>query len=563
MSRVAFPQMTAWPVCAKLCQWSMTAARRSIALCQGFSHDLRRFGAHMLETLRQDGFVPTHARRMGSGSWLLRAQPPREIQEGLGLAPEILLVAVDGEVQARDLQRAANEVVRSGLRLDSNLVVVTDGWTTLQERLKRISGLGQRVAWSWDDNEEKRFPRLSEVLRLRLPTYDVFDEYDPVRGNQVMGRDAEVAELKTRVIRGDAVGVFGLRKMGKTSLVRAVTDWLDPAGAMSGDGDVPSKPQAQVLWVDAEMLPPDATSDDVSDEILAALRRRAHAPRVASEQRMKSATAEFKAACEALLERGERLCFVIDEYDLLFEREGGRGPVPGLSYLFRLLRGWAQQWQGAVSLILIGRDPEHVSVPRLDGISNPLLAWFKPMWLGPLTPPRDAELLRRLGQRVGLSVGDETVALAHHWTGGHPMLLRQFGSALLQEVRRQHGDGRLGVATDPYREEAARLFIERRHVHTISREILDLLGKRFPAAHSLLLELVAAEGHRLDLTVPSVAQGDAAHVLRSFGILDGATHSVPEHLVWYAKMLLPAQRRAKPRRRWRPRGSGGKAAGAT
>ncbi len=125
-----------------------------------------RFGSLMCATLEDDGFEVTHALKVAPKSWLLRAKPPEEIQEGFGLAPEILLIAVQGEVQSRDLQRAAAEVVRSGLRLDSNLVVVTDDdRRPLQERLARIPGRDQRVAWVWDD---ERWPALSEVLQQRL-----------------------------------------------------------------------------------------------------------------------------------------------------------------------------------------------------------------------------------------------------------------------------------------------------------------------------------------------------------------------------------------------------------
>ncbi len=95
-----------------------------------------------------------------------------------------------------------------------------------------------------------------------------------------MGRDAEVAHLRTRVIRGDAVGVFGLRKMGKTSLVRAVTDGLDPASGVkdpvnvsNGPGDETAPSQACAVWIDAQGLDQPSV-DDVADEMLAALRRR-------------------------------------------------------------------------------------------------------------------------------------------------------------------------------------------------------------------------------------------------------------------------------------------------
>lgn len=490
----------------------------------------------MRETLQKDGFELTHARNLGRRSWLLRVKPPRAVQEGFGLAPEILLVAVRGEVQSRDLQRAADEVFGSDLRLDSNLlIVVDDDRRPLQKRLDRIPGRGQRVAWVWNTEE---WPPLSEVLRRQLPTYDIFDERSPVRGVQLMGRDTEVANLGTRVARGEAIGVFGLRKMGKTSLVRAVTDELDPAsGRVHFDADM-APSSACVVWIDAESLDRNAKADDVADELLAALRRRMRAANVSFTPPSQQGISGLKIAAEALLENGARLCFVIDEYDVLFEREGGLGPIPELSRIFRLLRAWAQQSQGFVSLVLIGRDPEHLSTPLLDGISNPLLAWFTPMWLGPLVPPRDTELLQKLGRRMGLDVGQKTAELAHQWTGGHPMLHRQFGSALREEVLLRITNSSWKMPTDPHCANAVERFRDRANVLMIDREIIELLRKRYKSAYELLLDLVQGN--------PTVAVSRAgglhtagARTLRNFGLLDETTLTLPEHLSWYVKTLLP------------------------
>lgn len=505
---------------------------------RNFTRDIT-YGHTMLKTLELDRFALTHVRKAGPGSWLLRAKPSQAVQEGFGLAPEILFVAVQGTVQARDLQRAADEVIGSDLRLDSNLLIVTDDRDKpLQERLDRLPGRGQRVAWVWGDDPGHQWPLLSETLRKKLPTYDIFAESNPVRGLQHMGRDTEVANLGTRVARGEAIGVFGLRKMGKTSLVRAVTDELDPAsGRVHFDADM-APSSACVVWIDAESLDRNAKADDVADELLAALRRRMRAANVSFTPPSQQGISGLKIAAEALLENGARLCFVIDEYDVLFEREGGLGPIPELSRIFRLLRAWAQQSQGFVSLVLIGRDPEHLSTPLLDGISNPLLAWFTPMWLGPLVPPRDTELLQKLGRRMGLDVGQKTAELAHQWTGGHPMLHRQFGSALREEVLLRITNSSWKMPTDPHCANAVERFRDRANVLMIDREIIELLRKRYKSAYELLLDLVQGN--------PTVAVSRAgglhtagARTLRNFGLLDETTLTLPEHLSWYVKTLLP------------------------
>jgi len=496
-------------------------------------------GESVLRTLEKDGFVITRLTRATKTTWLVSVKPPEHIQESFGLAPEVQITVVQGEVQARDLQRAANEVLRSGLRLDGNLVVVVDcGSSPLQERLERIPGRDQRVAWV--KRGETR-PLLSAVLRERLPTYDVFEERDPVRGSQLMGRDVEVAQLRTRVLRGDAVGVFGLRKMGKTSLVRAVTDALDPASGMKAADDETADSPACVVWMDAQSIL-DASVDSVATEMLSALGRRMRVAHATYRPPSSGGLSGLKNAVEALLDSGSRLCFVMDEYDYLFESDERRAAIPGLSRLLRLLRGWAQQWQGSVALVLIGRDPEHLSTPTLDGVTNPLLAWSTPLWLGPLRPPRDGELLRRLGRRTGMDVGPRTIEVARKWSGGHPLLHRQFGSALRAELRRH--DLAWGASTEPYGQRVVEVFRNLDAVTTVDREIVDLLKKRYSAGYGLLLDTVHGGDAEFVLARSGGAEGPGARALRNFGLFDPDSGSIPEHLCWYVRTFLPVEPRA-------------------
>lgn len=484
----------------------------------------------LLQCLERDHFTVTHVRpAFREVVWFIRAVPPDPLQTGLGLAPEILIIAVRGAMQARELDAARKEVIHSGLRLDPNLVVVADEGAGLQERLARIGGHGQRVAW--EPTAGSTWPPLADVLRAKLPTFDAYEERDAVRGAQLVGRSAEVAELRTRMTRGDAVGLFGLRKMGKTSLMRAVTDWFDPAsGVRAVEGDLsPPDPGVGVAVVIDAGLVLERDVDAVADELLNALRRRMRAAGETLLDVSGSGLVAWKSAAEQILDHGRPLCIVIDEYDLLFEGESGESAIPGIGRLFRLIRGWAQTRQGQVSMLMVGRDPTYLGAPELDGVTNPLTAWCTPQWIGPLARPQANELLRKLGKRVGLDVGHESAALALRWTGGHPLLHRQFGSAL-RKVTRDH-DSRWNAPTDTSIAQAPEEFCGREAVLDVMREIVALLKKRYPSALTVLRELTD------DAWDPVIARhggrtGQPANVLRSFGIAD-ADRPLAEILRWY------------------------------
>ncbi len=491
--------------------------------------------ARALATLEKDHFTVTRVhRRPEKPVWFVWASPPAEVQTGFGLAPELLFVLVDHEVQAIDVRAAAEEVVRSELRLDGNLMVVCDRGASLQERLANIGGPGQRIAWTPNPNGE--WTSLRSVLQSVLPTYDAYEERDPVRGAQLVGREAEVGELLTRVTRGDAVGLFGLRKMGKTSLFRAVTDRLDPASALRSSRDDGPTGSMVAMVLDAGLLV-ERSVDGLADELLVALERRMRAAGEATPSRGRQGLSGWKASVEALLDQGRQVCVVIDEYDLLFEGEGGEGAVPGLNRLFRLHRGWAQTWQGQVSLVLVGRDSTYLSAPEVDGVTNALLAWCTPTWLGPLTRPKATELLRKIGRRVGLDVGSESARVAFDWTGGHPLLQRQFGSALRAQVR--HSDASWKAPTDPYVPSTVNAYRGRDAVLEVAREVVALLLKRHPEGYVLLREL--AEGHGWSDAVSRCGgpNGAAARTLTNFG-LASAERRLSETLRWYVRDLSPA-----------------------
>ncbi|MEO7596152.1 MAG: hypothetical protein ABI134_33390, partial [Byssovorax sp.] len=72
---------------------------------------------------------------------------------------------------------------------------------------------------------------LLDQIAKYLPDHDLFERRDPVRGHQVIGRKDNIRDLSVRLQQRQSVGIFGLRKVGKTTLVRALTDALDPVSA--------------------------------------------------------------------------------------------------------------------------------------------------------------------------------------------------------------------------------------------------------------------------------------------------------------------------------------------
>lgn len=504
------------------------------------------WGNALLERLRNDGAELTHLRAIGADRWLLQVGLPNDLRNLYGIAPAVLLLAAADEVRGEDLQAAQEELQRKKYDLDSDLLVVVDGHLGLEDRLNWVYQLwGQWVPWSPVDGE---FLPLAQQFRRYLPAYDVFEKRDPVRGRQVIGRRHLVADISKRLRRGQSMGIFGLRKIGKTTLVRAVTDKLDPITKL------PSLPirssrkeygdaRTLVIWLDVQDLCA-RTLESLAGQLARSLQERLVLESIDVPPPTPGETTVEYLNC--LLETGLRqislpICIVFDEYDLLFESEAGEPAIPQIDQLFRILRAHAQSTK-RLAFVVVGRDSEFFDQPEISGRPNPMLNWMVPRWLGPMEPADADELLRRLGRRVGLDVGEQTARLARHWTGGHPLLHRQFGSALLERTGRR-GQNHDHIPTDPFCEEALDSFLDRDALLTTCREVYFLLTTHYPEAFLALRELVQAppqEGAGVVKTIGGWHQ-PAIRILRRFGLLAGEPEAplVPEYVRWYGLTFAP------------------------
>lgn len=464
------------------------------------------------DQLGHDGFTITDARRIVQRSWLVRAAIPPRLQQRFGLAPELHAAVVE-RLQARDVSRAYDEAVHSDLRVDTDLMLVIGPNAEMPAQVARVPGHGQRVAWI------PPFTPLEGHLAHSLPRQDLFDERNPVRGAAVIGRRMERTALRQRLDAGGATAVLGLRKVGKTTLAHAVIDQTDSS--------------TLVAWVDLQRVTVQdllrGTISDLAGQLGLLLRDdRPGLPNDPLER--------LKALVNRATVRQKRVCIVIDEFDLFFEGDNAPRAEP-LRTFFGLLRGLSQDG-ASLALLLLGRDPALLSAPRMGAATNPLLGWVREYWLGPMSQNGANDLLHQIGRRVGIEVTAVTQAAAYGETGGHPLLHRQYGSALLAMIAESGGFQELAlVDSTPHTERALKQFRSSQAVRDVGAEVSTLLGERYPQAREIAVELT----HEHAPTVWEIYGRDteAQRILTNFGLLLADGSLVP-WLRWYLARFLPS-----------------------
>lgn len=300
---------------------------------------------------------------------------------------------------------------------------------------------------------------LYKQLSTALWRRDLFAESEPVRlPSEFFGREAVVNEVLAHIIGGTPVGVFGLRKIGKSSLLGRVEDLLEAdEGSLSATVFLlgnSARLRGGRWWVTAaDMLSGWQNKlTRFAMKIGSARRPKADALRAAVANRANLAdnsllATAFSRDVGTLLknavaltdESGQaatRLVCFLDECDLLYPHHPQSGCWREDFFVFwNTLQATKRQLENPDQLIYVigGVNPSGVERGSLLNEPNPLFETVK-VYLKPMPPDDAAGLLRGLGSRMGLIFTDEAVDAVYSLVGGHPLLLRKLGSEIHKDL---------------------------------------------------------------------------------------------------------------------------------
>lgn len=400
--------------------------------------------AQLLETVGKSSFSieaihdnervtdPDVLRRGDSFGFFLK--PNHRAKLLYGLDREVLLwCSTYPSFQARDIEALKRTLDESGSRLSRQFVVLATKYdprtrssleseTDLDQSLVHI-GIG-----------ELHDKGLDPLLSRHLYSRDLFDvKGATVRAADFFGRREMIDRMVSEIETGTSqTGVFGLRKMGKTSLLNRLTDRLRNAGKLNAA-------RLDLQWTTSINPDPTYTLWALGESIYASHR----SVRSIAEFRLFGTARSFSDISNPehvwewfahdigiLLANSKRnTCILIDEIERMYEKPSERGFVR----FWRLLRGLDQQYPGRLRYVIGGTSPQCAELGTVDDEDNPLFNYLNIEYLGPLSANDASGLLTTLGGRMGLAFGAGAVAWTLEECGGHPALLRALGSAVHQQ----------------------------------------------------------------------------------------------------------------------------------
>jgi len=352
-----------------------------------------------------------------------------------------------------------------------------------------------------DDAQLKNLDNPLQVLRDALGQYlgsrDLYGGHLPVSGRRFFGREKLLRELADRIQMGQFVGIYGLRKMGKTSLLYQLRDQKLPIEAVAyvdlqKSASLSEKNCNPLYWELERDLYQRLSKPhpDLADLLrLGKVSRFSDLPEQGQRARLL-----FDEDIRALLDRIrenetstiKRLVIVLDELEWILPI--GQERVEGYLEFFGLLRGLTQteRYRGLISSIVVAANASISERGYWEGRENPVFAFYSPIFLPPFTFDECSEMIGSLGKNMSVYWDKEALDKIFAETGGHPFLTRLFCSHIINEYHTRP----LTVTLEMIK---AQLIPFMRGQGDKFMQIMELLRQNFPDEEKFLEQIALDE----------------------------------------------------------------------
>ncbi len=336
--------------------------------------------------------------------------------------------------------------------------------------------------------------------------HDPYYESIPVKDPTLFfGRSAQLQTIPRLLSQGQHVGIFGLRKTGKTSLAHQLRLRFRDVPVASIDCQQLDRHLAAPLLLAVA----GALRTDLQERFEV---RDGGDPNGHPGSQLRSLIDSWHAHG-----RSEPFVVVLDEVDrlLAFDEPNASHDllVEGRKAL-GVLRALAQELSGVV-LVAIAKRPDVNRTNRLpaDAGENPMFMGFREVYAGGLSADECDTMIRELGAWRGIEWEPEALRRLHHYCGGHPFVARLFASDACEQGRRTT----ITVDRAERTADTIRTTMRTHLIGKVYRQIFTELRKE----ERELVERIAAGSESLNESLLSPTQGQALADLEHFGLVNG------------------------------------------
>jgi hypothetical protein len=484
---------------------------------------LRGYKPHLLESLRTflgdfDVTWESKRRLFGSNFHIFLLNPLPHMRALLGTDREIMLIYVDYQtVEARTF-KAAQE-----LFLDPEIAGRAE--PLVYALLGVAFNLEDAVRTAMADASQMRIavPFLEDVCKTegRQDAYfvrktfqrwmfnrDLFDVVQPVANDLFFfGRSAFVLELLDSLKHGENVGLFGLRKTGKTSILFKLRREIEHGNF------------GAIIYCDLQ----DASLNRLRWwQLLDELRFRVQGKFESYSSETEAAKLFRKSVEEyATAYPGKHLVIALDEIEHIAPDQASIvGWQQDFITFWKTVRA-IQSSNRHFSVVVCGVNASVIETATYGVEDNPLFAMMKIRYVPAFTRDEVRHMVRTLGRVMGMQFEDSAFDELRRRYGGHPLLTRMACS----RIHKRHADLSIRpikiTALEVGGEEARRL---EQDLFPYAGQVLGMLRTWYPQEFGMLAQLAAENVE--DYRIAAEQRPHAEHHLEAYGLAQGD----PPHL---------------------------------
>ncbi len=281
---------------------------------------------------------------------------------------------------------------------------------------------------------------LADYIDRYLQRADFFDDKNAISDTlSFFGRTELLQRLGEELLRSQGVGLFGLRKSGKTSVLFQLCFMLREhpivhidlqryGGSRYGAAlfnDILqrlSSLESEVIFPQFAPFADDKAAIELSSEFIHRVN-------------------EFALAIQKTHKYKLPILVFLDEVERIIPTpEDSREKAEEFNSFFGAMRVLCQQ-QRQISLLIADVHPDcnRINYWTQKGVAtNPVFSFFKEIFLPPFSEAETQDMLLNLGKLMGLEFDVTTPQQIHHQSGGHPFVSRQLAGFFTKKHQENH-----------------------------------------------------------------------------------------------------------------------------
>lgn len=388
------------------------------------------FGRSLTSYLNRNLIKVVRVEQGLQGRWSLFTILPPATAEMFDIDRELLFLVTDYEALEPRILNDLQSQMRNNARVEDEIAVLISRDGNAQ-RLVRMRAGEAAILTIEGQHLPGEVPDFRVIVSETLESVDHFNVTTPITSpSAFFGRQRDISNVRRFLAQGQHVGIFGLRKAGKSSLLNRVSFLERERGSIVVNLDLneyfgtPRRFRAGIVRSLSEEL--------VKSRIIVPKLRS-----LRSHGRDDFINEYWMGDLDLLLnaiQASRNVIFVIDEIDsalpsrILSRAEADEevGLLRALSQLRAFIQKRQSRGQIPPVILSAGVDPSLFERASVRGITNPLFQFSALKFIEPMDRDELQDMVRTLGKRTGLKFrSHEVIDELMEEYGGHPLLTRQ------------------------------------------------------------------------------------------------------------------------------------------